>query len=76
MVGLHFSVDFDRVNHDALIYKLRQLSIGGPFLNILVENYKLKTLLYLFKPTVHEEQKQSKIKLSSGSYNFKVRFSQ
>ena len=37
MVGLDFSAAFDRVNHKALIYKLRQLGIGGPFLNILVE---------------------------------------
>ena len=32
-----FSAAFDRVNHNALIYKLRQLSIGGPFLNILID---------------------------------------
>ena len=31
---------------------------------IIVENSELKTLLYLFKPTVHEEKKQNKIKLS------------
>ena len=37
MVGLDFSAAFDRVNHKALIYKLRQLGIGGPFLNILIE---------------------------------------
>ena len=37
MVGLEFSAAFDRVNHNALIYKLRQLSIGGPFLNILMD---------------------------------------
>ena len=37
MVGLDFSAAFDRVNHNALIYKLRQLSIGGPFLNILMD---------------------------------------
>ena len=37
MVGLDFSAAFDRVNHKALIYKLRQLGIGGPFLNILTE---------------------------------------
>ena len=30
MVGLDFSAAFDRVNHNALIYKLRLLSIGGP----------------------------------------------
>ena len=37
MVGLDFSVAFDHVNHYALIYKHRQLSIGGPFLNILMD---------------------------------------
>ena len=37
MVGLDFSAAFDRVNHNVLIYKLRQLSIGGPFLNILMD---------------------------------------
>ena len=36
MVGLGFSAAFDRVNHNALIYKFRQLSIGGPFLSILM----------------------------------------
>ena len=34
MVRLDFSAAFDRVNHNALIYKL---SIGGPFLNILMD---------------------------------------
>ena len=29
MVGLDFSAAFDRINHKALIYKLRQLGIGG-----------------------------------------------
>ena len=33
MVGLDFSAAFDRVNHEALIFKLRQLGIGGSFLN-------------------------------------------
>ena len=37
MVGLDFSAAFDRVNHKALIHKLGQLGIGGPFLNILKE---------------------------------------
>ena len=37
MVGLDFSVAFDRVNHKALIYKIRQLGIGGPFLSILTD---------------------------------------
>ena len=37
MVGLDFSAAFDRVNHKALIYKLKQFGIGGPFLNILTE---------------------------------------
>ena len=34
MVGLDFSAAFDRVNHAALIYKLKLLGLGGPFLNI------------------------------------------
>ena len=37
MVGLDFSAAFDRVNHKALIFKLKQLGIGGQFLNILIE---------------------------------------
>ena len=37
MVGLDFSAAFDRVNHEALIFKLKHLGIGGPFLNILTE---------------------------------------
>lgn len=37
MVGLDFSAAFDRVNHKALIFKLQNLGIGGPFLNILIE---------------------------------------
>ena len=37
LIGLDFSAAFDRVNHQALIYKLKQLGIGGPFLNILTE---------------------------------------
>ena len=37
MIGLDFSAAFDRVNHKALIYKLKQVGIGGAFLNILVE---------------------------------------
>ena len=32
MVGLDFSAVFDQVNHKALIFKLRQLGVGGPFL--------------------------------------------
>ena len=38
LVGLGFSAAFDCVNHKALIYKLRQFGIGGPFLNILIES--------------------------------------
>ena len=37
MVGLNFSTAFDRVNHEALKFKLRQLGVGGPFLSILTE---------------------------------------
>ena len=37
MVGLDFCAAFDRVIYNALIYKPRQLSIGGPFLNILMD---------------------------------------
>ena len=36
MVGLEFSAAFDRVNHKALIFKLRQLGVDGPFLSILL----------------------------------------
>ena len=37
MVGLDFSAAFHRVNHKALIFKLRRLGVGGPFLSILTE---------------------------------------
>ena len=37
MIGLDFSAAFDRVNHKALLFKLKQLGIGGPFFNILSE---------------------------------------
>ena len=37
MIGLDFSAAFDRVNHKALLFKLKQLGIGGPFYNILAE---------------------------------------
>ena len=37
MVGLDFSAAFDRVNRKVLIFKLRQLGVGGPFLSILTE---------------------------------------
>ena len=37
MVGLDFTAEFDRVNHKALIFKLRQLVVGGPFLSTLTE---------------------------------------
>ena len=31
MVGLDFSAAFDRGNHKALIFKLKQLGVGGPY---------------------------------------------
>ena len=37
MVGLDFSAAFDRENHKALIFKLRQVDVVGPFLSILTE---------------------------------------
>ena len=37
MIGLDFSAAFDRVNHKALIFKLRQFGVGGAFLSIITE---------------------------------------
>ena len=37
MVGLEFSAAFNRVNHKALVFRFRQLGVGGPFLSILTE---------------------------------------
>ena len=37
MIGLDFSAAFDRVNHKALIFKLRQMGVGGAFLSIVTE---------------------------------------
>ena len=37
LVGLDFSAAFDRISHKALVFKLRQLGVGGPFLSILTE---------------------------------------
>ena len=37
MIGLHFSSAFDHINHEAFIFKLRQMGIGGTFLNIIIE---------------------------------------
>ena len=37
MVGLNFSAAFNHVNHRALIFKRRQLSLGSAFLSILIE---------------------------------------
>ena len=37
VVGLDFSAAFNWVNHEALVFKLRQLGVGGPFLSILNE---------------------------------------
>ena len=37
MVGLDFRAAFDHVNHKILIFRLRQLGVGGPFLSFLTE---------------------------------------
>ena len=37
LVGLDFSAAFDRVNHEALIFKLQKFGVGGSFLSILSE---------------------------------------
>ena len=36
-MGLAFSTPFDRINHKALIFKLSQVGVGGPFLSILTD---------------------------------------
>ena len=36
MVDLDFSAAFDGVNHEAFIYKLKQLAVAGPFLGTLL----------------------------------------
>ena len=37
MVGLDYSAAFDCANHEALIFKLKQLSLGGTFLSIYLD---------------------------------------
>ena len=37
MACLDFSAAFNWVNHEALVFNLRQLGVGGPFLTILTE---------------------------------------
>lgn len=37
MIGLDFSAAFDRVNHEALVFKLKQLGVGGSFLSIIID---------------------------------------
>ena len=37
MIGLDFSAAFDHVNHEAFIFKLRQLCLGGAFSSISIE---------------------------------------
>ena len=37
MVGIHLTAAFERVNQEALIYKLKQLGVGDLFLGILIE---------------------------------------
>ena len=36
MIGLDFSLAFDHDNHEALIFKLRQMGIGGTFFDIIL----------------------------------------
>ena len=48
IVQIDFSAAFDLVNHSALVYKLKELSIGGNFLNILkdfLHNSKQRVLV-------------------------------
>ena len=52
MIGLDFSAAFDRVNHKALLFKLKQLGIGGPFFNILSEFLSNRTQRVVCRWTV------------------------
>ena len=38
MIGLDFTAAFDRVNHEAFIFKLRRMGISETFLNIVIES--------------------------------------
>ena len=37
MVGLDYSAAFDRIHHEALTFKVRQLGLGGAFLSFLIK---------------------------------------
>ena len=47
MLGLDFSASFSQVNHKSLLFKLRQLGVGGPFLSTVTEflSYRLQRVV-------------------------------
>ena len=43
MFNLDFGAAFDHINHNALIYKLRNFGIGGSLINVLSEFLLIRT---------------------------------
>ena len=37
LIGLDFSAALDHVNHEAIVFKLRQIGVRGAFIHLIVE---------------------------------------